>query len=84
MNSGDLEEHVRARVEEKLAGLENLEAAIRARVEQSLAGLDRVTRRAAGEADASAQRKEVLDRLERREISAEEAATLLRALKSRR
>jgi len=84
MNSGDLEEHVQARVEAKLTGLENLEAAIRARVEQSLAGLDRVTRRAAGEADASAQRKEVLDRLERREISAEEAATLLRALKSRR
>jgi len=84
VNSNDLEERVHARVEEKLAGLENLEASIRARIDRSLAGLDTVTRRAAGEADASAQRKEVLDRLERREISPDEAATLLRALKSRR
>jgi len=70
-----------ARFEDELA------ERIRSRVEQSLAGmqetLERVTRRAGREADVKQLRKDVLDRLERGEIAAPEAADLLREIKKR-
>jgi hypothetical protein len=69
-----LEERIRAQVE---AGL--------AQVERQLAGMDLGHRRRRGPAgtNAAKQRSEILDRLERGEISAEEAAALLRELKER-
>jgi hypothetical protein len=73
-HGGSLEERIRAQVD---AGM--------AEVERQLAGMNQGLRRRRGPAngDAAKQRSEILDRLERGEISADEAATLLRQLKER-
>lgn len=70
----DLEDRIRAQVERGMA-----------EVERHLAGIDLGGRawRRARTSDASQQRADILDRLERGDISAEEATALLRALKER-
>lgn len=57
---------------------------IRARVEERLASIDLTARRADDEAVLRDQRRAILDRLERGEVTADEAADLLRQLKKGR
>ena len=70
----DLEDRIRTQVNASLAQVEHRLAEI---------NLDRRTRRGARVGDASRERAEILDLLERGEIAAEEAAELLRKLKER-
>lgn len=63
---------------------EDLAERIQRAVEANLAGWGRPSRRAERESDIAARRAEILDRLERGEIAADEAANMLRALKRRR
>jgi hypothetical protein len=83
----DLGEAIRSRVEEALANV-NLEDRIRSRVEHGLSraaeAQGRMHRVSHQRPDLSQERKEILDRLERGEIEADEAAQLLRELKDRR
>ncbi|HLJ68970.1 MAG TPA: DUF2089 family protein [Chloroflexota bacterium] len=57
---------------------------IRARVEEQLASLNISSQRVERESDLERQRAEVLDRLERGDLPADEAAALLRKLRPRR
>jgi hypothetical protein len=67
----DLAERIRARVEERLSGLTD-------RIERS------ATVRAEREEEVARRRAEILDQLERGEVTADDAATQLRELKQRR
>jgi hypothetical protein len=84
----DLGQMIRDRVERELSQV-NLDEHIRARVERSLHGIDRMHRgrerhRRARSNEAIAQeRRAILDRLESGEISADEAAELLRDVNER-
>jgi hypothetical protein len=83
----DLGEAIRSRVEEALANV-NLEDSIRARVEHGLSkaaeAQGRIHRVSHQRPDFTQDRKDILDRLERGEIDADEAARQLRELKDRR
>jgi hypothetical protein len=70
----ELEERIRAQVDRGLA-----------QVERHLADMDLggLSRRRARNTDSAPRRADILDRLERGEISAEEATALLRSLKER-
>lgn len=70
----DLEDRIRAQVDRGLAHVE------RQLADMNLGGR---ARRSAKEGDASQERAEILDRLERGDLTAEEAAALLRKLKER-
>jgi hypothetical protein len=70
----DLEERIRAQVDKGLAAMERQLAEI------NLGGR---VRRASRTGDLAQQRSEILDRLERGDITADEAAGLLRKLKER-
>lgn len=63
---------------------QDLEERIRSRIEERLAGLGGRINRAARDSQMVEARKAILDRLERGEIVADEAATLLRELKKGR
>jgi hypothetical protein len=77
----DLTERIHARVEEALSGLGRSARRAERRAEREA---ERAQRRAEREAERGARRAEIMDRLERGDISAEEAAQQLRDLKARR
>jgi hypothetical protein len=83
----DLGEAIRSRVEEALANV-NLEERIRSRVEHGLSraaeAQSRIHRVSHQRPDLAPDRKDILDRLERGEIDANEAARQLRELRDRR
>jgi hypothetical protein len=81
----DLAERIRSRVEERLSGLtERIERSVAGRVEREEEARRSAEARAERAAELAQRRTEILDQVERGEISADEAARLLRELKERR